>query len=205
MRLFAKLLRPLVGLATSATLLSLTTPALADGFHYQIQAATKLVSNPAGQLHAVDMVWTYDPELAAILLEDEDLSEANKATTLKQRASDILVDLFELGYFSKLTLDNQALSFTQVQNYTMVLNPDQSMSLSFQVPLKAPVAVAGKKISLSLADPDGVATIFYKNPQDASLDETLAKTCSAPSLNKATNDMPNDHKIDVPTTQTECK
>lgn len=205
MRLFAKLLHPLVGIVTSATLLSLTAPALADGFHYQIQAATQLVSNPAGQLHAVDMVWTYDPELAAILLEDEDLSEANKAATLKQRASDILVDLFELGYFSKLTIDNQALSFTQVQNYTMVLNPDQSMSLSFQVPLKAPVAVAGKKISLSLADPDGVATIFYKNSQDASLDETLAKTCSAPSLNKATNDMPNDHKIDVPTTQTECK
>ncbi|WP_298608534.1 DUF1007 family protein [uncultured Thiothrix sp.] len=205
MRLFTQLIRPLLGLAASATLLSLATPALADGFHYQIQAATKLVSNSAGQLNAVDMVWTYDPELAAILLEDEDLSEANKAATLKQRANDILVDLSKLGYFSQLTVDGQALSFSEVQDYTMVLNPDQSMSLSFHVPLKAPVIVAGKKVSLSLADPDGVATLFYKNPSDASLDEHLAKTCSTPSLSKITNSMPNDHKVDVPTAQTECK
>jgi len=204
-RLFVKLMRPFLGIAASVTLMSVATPLSADGFHYQIQAATKLVGDPAGQLKAIDMVWTYDPELAAILLEDEDLSAANKAATLKQRASDILVDLFKLGYFSQLTVDSQALSFNEVQDYSMVLNPDQSMSLSFQVPLKAPIAVAGKKISLSLADPDGIATVFYKNPQDASLDEALSKICSTPSLSKVTNEMPNDHKIDVPTAQTACK
>lgn len=205
MRLFVKLMRPFLGIAASVTLMSVATPLSADGFHYQIQAVTKLVGDPAGQLKAIDMVWTYDPELAAILLEDEDLSAANKAATLKQRASDILVDLFKLGYFSQLTVDSQALSFNEVQDYSMVLNPDQSMSLSFQVPLKAPIAVAGKKISLSLADPDGIATVFYKNPQDASLDEALSKICSTPNLSKVTNEMPNDHKIDVPTAQTACK
>lgn len=205
MRILAKLLRPLTGIVMSATLLSVTNPVLADGFHYQIQVATQLISTTTHELSAVKMDWTYDPELAAILLEDEDLSEANQATTLKQRATDILEDLFKLGYFSKLVADGQAISFNKVQDYQMVLNPDQSMTLSFQLPLQTVLPVAGKKISLSLADPDGVATLFYKNPQDASLDANLAKTCSTPSLNKTTNDMPNDHKVDVPTAQTECK
>lgn len=205
MKIFTQVLRPFIGLTLSASFFSLTTPVLADGFHYQIQAASKLMSNPAGELTAVNMTWTYDAELTGILLEDEDLSEANKAATLKQRASDILEDLFKLGYFSKLTVDGQALSFSKVQDYNMVLNPDQSMNLSFQVPLKTPMAVAGKKISLSLADPDGVATLFYKNPQDASLDENLTKICSMPKLSKLTVEMPNDHKIDVPSTESECK
>lgn len=196
--------RQLVGIASCATLLGLANPLSADGFHYQLQAASQFVGNAAGELTSIKMDWTYDPELTAILLEDEDLSEANKAATLKQRASDILGDLEKLGYFSALSVNGQAIATHTVQDHNMVLTADQSMVLSFQLPLKTATAVAGKKISLRLADPDGVGSLFYKSPQDVSLDANLAKICSQPSLNTETVDMPNDHKAEIPTAQTEC-
>ena len=190
---------------TGAALMSLVTPLQADGYHYKLQAATKFMANPAGELTALKMDWNYDPELAAILLENEDLSAANQAATLKQRASDILEDLFKLGYFSQLTIEGQAIELNKVQNYQMVLGSDQGLILSFDIPLKTAANVVGKKISLSLADPDGVGSLSYKNPQQASLDETLAKSCSAPSVNETTVDLANEHKAQVPTVLVECK
>lgn len=203
--LFKAGLQHLAGLATCAALFSVANPVYADGFHYQLQAATQFVGNATGELTALKMDWTYDPELTAILLEDEDLSAANQAATLQQRATDILEDLGKLGYFSTLTVDGTAVALNKVQDYQMTLTGDQSMVLSFTLPLKASVPVARKKISLRLADPDGVGTLFYKTPQDASVDANLAKTCSQPTLLKDTLEMPNAHKADVPTAQTECK
>lgn len=202
---FKTSLMQIASLTSCLVLFSLAQPLQADGFHYQIQATSQFVGNATGELTNIKMDWTYDPELTAILLEDEDLSEANKAATLKQRAADILGDLDKLGYFSKLSVNDQAADTTTVQDYNMVLTADQSMILSFQLPLKTPIAVAGKKLSLSLADPDGVGQLYYKNPQDASIDANLTKICTQPSLTKATIDMANDHKIEIPTAQIECK
>ncbi|MFZ1567534.1 MAG: DUF1007 family protein [Thiolinea sp.] len=198
-------LRQLTRYAACAALISLATPLAADGYHYEVQAATQFLANPAGELSALKMEWNYDPELAAILLEDEDLSPANQAATLKQRASDILEDLFKLGYFSKLTVDGQPVAINKVQIYQMVFGSDQGLMLSFEIPLKAATSVAGKKISLSLADPDGIGTLAYKTPQQVSLDENLAKFCSTPSVSQAAIELPNDHKPMIPTVTIECK
>lgn len=194
-----------LSLAGCSALLSLTSPLQADGFHYEIQAATQFIANPAGELTALKMAWTYDPELAAILLEDEDLSEANKAATLKQRANDILVDLEKLGYFTQLTVGEQTDAINKVQDYTMNLTSDQSLLLSFELPLTAPTAVTGKTLSLRLADPDGIGTISYKNSQQVSLDSHLSKNCSPPSITQEAVDLPNDHKLNVPTVQIKCQ
>lgn len=202
---YSRYLHPFVRLATCTALLSLTHSVHADGFHYQIQAATQFVANPAGELTALKMAWTYDPELAAILLEDEDLSEANKAATLKQRASDILADLAKLGYFTQLAVDGQAVATAPVQDYQMSLTNDQSLLLSFQLPLKTAIPVVGKKLSLRLADPDGVGALSYKDPQQVSLDEALSKRCTSPRLSQETLDLPNDHKLSVPIVQLECQ
>lgn len=198
-------LRQLIRVATCTALFSLTSSVQADGFHYQIQAATQFVANPAGELTALKMAWTYDPELAAILLEDEDLSEANKAATLKQRASDILADLAKLGYFTQLTVDGETVATTPVQDYQMSLTNDQSLLLSFQLPLKTAIPVAGKKLSLRLADPDGVGALSYKDPQQVSLDAPLSQRCTSPRLSQETLDLPNDHKLSVPLVQLECQ
>lgn len=198
-------LRQFTRYAACATLISLAAPVTADGYHYELQAATQFLANPAGELSALKMDWNYDPELAAILLEDEDLSPANQAATLKQRASDILEDLFKLGYFSKLTVDGQPIALNKVQTYQMVFGSDQGLILSFEIPLKVATPVAGKKISLSLADPDGIGTLVYKSPQQVSLDAALAKSCSAPTINQAAIELPNDHKPMIPTVTVECK
>lgn len=198
-------LRQFTRYAACAALISLAAPVTADGYHYELQAATQFLANPAGELSALKMDWNYDPELAAILLEDEDLSPANQAATLKQRASDILEDLFKLGYFSKLTVNGEAVALNKVQTYQMVFGSDQGLILSFEIPLKAATPVAGKKISLSLADPDGIGTLVYKNPQQVSLDASLAKSCSAPTISQAALELPNDHKPMIPTVTIECK
>lgn len=204
-RLSIASLRQCISLATCTALLSLSNAVQADGFHYQIQATTQFVANPAGELSILKMAWTYDPELAAILLEDEDLSEANKAATLKQRANDILEDLAKLGYFTQLSANDQAVALDKVQDYQMQLTDNQSLVLSFQLPLKTALPVAGKKISLRLADPDGVGALLYNEAQQASLDSQLSKRCTQPRLTQETLELPNDHKLAVPIIQFECQ
>ena len=189
---------------TISSLFSLTT-AQADGFHYTIHAATKFLATPSGELQALQMDWTYEPDVAEFLLEDDDLSEGQKEATLKQRGKDILTDLHDLNYFSQLTINEQAINFAQFQDYSMTLNADGSLTLSYKLPLVAATAIAGKNIALRLADPDGVGELGYDNASKASLDETLAKSCSTPEITTETVTLANEHKPVVPTVKFNCK
>jgi ABC-type uncharacterized transport system substrate-binding protein len=193
------------GLTLGVAALLASNLSYADGYHYKVQVATQLQGNPAGDLTALKMDWTYDTELAGILLEDEDLSEANKATTLKNRANDILEDLAKLDYFTKVTVGGQAIALNKVQVYDMSLKDDGSMILSYVLPLKAPAKVAANTVTISLADPDGVGELIYKNAEQISLDTNLSKACAAPTVSGKTVDLPTDHKAVVPTASIVCK
>lgn len=192
-------------IATLAILLSLFKPVYADGYHYQIQTATQFLANPAGELKAISMAWTYVPNESQLLLVGKDLSPDNKEATLKQLGKAMLEDLFEFGYYSQLSLDGQPSLLNKVQDFTVSVNNDQSLTLDFKLPLKTALNIRGKTIRLRLVDPDGVATLVYTSPQKISLDESLAKVCSPLSLTEEIMTLPNDHKPTVPTLETSCQ
>lgn len=188
----------------STLFLSLTSRLQADGYHYQIQTTTRFLANHIGVLSAVSVTWTYPPKESTLLLAGKDLTPANKEAALKQLGKAMLDDLFEFGYYSQLSIDGQPTLLNKVQDYAVSLASDQRLSLNFKLPLKTVIPVSGKRIALRLVDPDGVASLAYSSPQHITLDGSLAKTCSKPSITEEIMTLPNDHKPTVQSVQISC-
>lgn len=194
----------LIGM-TSVLLFGWTKSIYADGYHYQIQTMTQFLANSEGELNAVSMVWTYAPNETKLLLAAKDLDPNNEEATLKQLGKAMLEDLFEFGYYSQLSLNDQPVLLNKVQDYTVNVNNDQSLTLNFKLPLKTATKIRGKTLRLRLVDPDGVAVLVYTSPQKISFNASLAKVCSPIRLTEAIMTLPNDHKPTVPTITTSCQ
>ena len=174
-------------------------PVQADGFHYQVQASTEWQSNSQGELTALQMHWTYDTAMAEAL----ELSKNSDAEQFKQRAEALANDLLELGYFSQLAADGQPLAFKNAEQYSIKMT-EQGFIFNFTLPLKTSLAVKGKTLSLSLADPDGIGILSYQSPAQILLDERLAKQCSKPTISTETIRLPGGHQPTIPTVKISC-
>ncbi len=179
--------------------------AMADGFHYKIDTSARLKANAAGELVAVGLNWVYDADVSSALLEDDDLSAEHRAATLQARAGDIINDLRGLGYFTQLSVDGQALAVGDVTEYGMDLSADERIKLSFLLPLQQPLDVKGKQLSLAVADPDGVASMLYSDPNQLSLDPELAAHCQQPALKQQNVTLENGHTPIVQTATISCQ
>lgn len=185
--------------------LSLASSSYANGYHYQLQTATKFLATPVGELSALQMAWTYGADETKLLLEGKDLSADKKEATLQKLGQAMLDDLFIVGYYSELSVDDEPTLLNKVTDYQVNLATDSSLTLDFKLALKTPIKLNGKKVTLRLVDPDGVANLVYSSPQKITLDATLAKTCSSPTLSEEVISLPNDHKPTVPTVHISCR
>jgi ABC-type uncharacterized transport system substrate-binding protein len=192
-------------LSMSSLALSACTTLYADGFHYEMQTETKLLADDAAKLTALDMRWAYTPETAKLLLIDRDVSAEKKDATLKKLGKDILDDLYELGYFTELAIDGQPVMLNKVQDYSLSLASDQSLTLDFKLPLKTPSKVAKQKMTIRLLDPEGVGSLVYSNSEKISFAEPLAKLCKVDTISKETIKLPNGHEPLVPTAHISCQ
>lgn len=189
----------------SLLLASLTYTVQADGYHYQIKTSAKFLANTAGEFTAIQLAWTYAPTEGQQLLAGKDLSAAHKEASLKTLGQAMLDDLFESGYYTQIAIDGQPVLLNKVETYRVSAGADQSLTLDFTLPLKTATQLAAKQLSLTLVDPDGVATLVFNKPPELSLDEALAKTCTAPMLSEASLKLPNGHETNVASIQFGCK
>ncbi len=198
-------LRSLKLTLASLLLLSLSQPGLADGYHYQIKTSANFLANAAGELTALELMWTYAPNEGQQLLAGKDLSAAHQEASLKALGTAMLDDLFESGYYTQLAIDGQPVLLNKVQTYTVTAGADQSLSLAFTLPLKTATTLTAKQLSLKLVDPDGIATLVFNQAPEFSLNSSLAKICTKPKLSEETLSLPNGHEPRVPTIQFNCK
>lgn len=189
----------------SALFLGASSLAQAGGVHYQIDLANQFKANDKGELTAIEMTWTYDPEVSSFILEGDDMSPAMRAVTLKNRAEDILRDLVDLHYYAEPKLDGKALAWGNYTSLGMDYQADKQLVLKFSVALKQPVALQGHQFSLRMADMDGSANLNYPSTEQIKLDPALAKGCKTPSISKETVQLPNDHKPTFQTLALDCR
>lgn len=97
---------------------------------YQLELTAKLVNTSKNELSTIQMSWSYDKEMAAILVDGEDLSEAKREESLKNRAADILNNFNDRNYFTSLLWDKQPLEFAEAENYKLRLNDEARLELS---------------------------------------------------------------------------
>ncbi|WP_299874410.1 DUF1007 family protein [uncultured Cocleimonas sp.] len=154
----------------------------AGGYHYQLDLTAKLVNNPQKELSAIQMSWIYDKELSAILMDGEDLSEAKREETLKKRATDILIGLTDMKYFTSLLLDDQPLEFAKVENYKLLLNDESRLKMNLTIPLKKSQQLKGRTLEIIVTDDSGVGLATFVDTNHLQLGEVFKTECKAPSL-----------------------
>lgn len=154
----------------------------AGGYHYQLDLTAKLVNNPQKELSAIQMSWIYDKELSAILMDGEDLSEAKREETLKKRATDILIGLTDMKYFTSLLLDDQPLEFAEVENYKLLLNDESRLKMNLTIPLKKSQRLKGRTLEIIVTDDSGVGLATFIDTNHLLLGKVFKKECNAPSL-----------------------
>lgn len=163
--------------AAAVLLLGLGGQAFAHDVHFTIDATSQLVEDTDGRLTGIRMGWLHDAPLSQMILEGEDLTEGQRAATLKVLADRLVGDLHRLDYFTHLTLDGKALPIAAVSDYQLELGEAQRLNLAFLLPLTTPQDLAGKRLDIALFDAEGVETLVYKDEGDITLGEKIKAAC----------------------------
>ncbi len=160
----------------SILLLLLSNTLLAGGFHYEIDAQTRLVSNDSGYIKGLEMTWVYDAAISDLITQDEDLSTKNRDGTLKSLAILMVEDLHDLNYFTSLLIDGKPAIFAEPTHNRLEMLNGKQLKLTFFLPLATPLAA--KNIDLALADPNGAGVVIYNDDRSITFDEKLQKRCN---------------------------
>jgi len=155
---------------------------LAAGFHYQLDLTAKLVNNPQNELTAIQMNWIYDKELSAILMDVEDLSEANKEASLEKRKAEIFKGLTEVKYFTTVLLNKNVLEVGKVENYKLRLNKESRLEMNLTLPLTKPQALQGNTLEIVVTDDSAVGLATFVDTSRMLLGEQFKSICQQPDL-----------------------
>lgn len=156
----------------------------AAGFHYQLNLTATLQSDAAGKLSALQMTWIYDKELSAILMDGEDLSDANREATLQRRAKDILEGLTGVGYFTTVLVDDQAVAHTEVTDYNIAITNDDRLQVNMALPFETAQALKGHVLKVVVSDATAVGLATFITRDNLILGDVFSEQCEAPELDQ---------------------
>ncbi len=142
-------------------------------FHYELPIKTMLSVNTKEELSGLDITWVYDDELTKLMLKDQkDVTKLGKK---------LMKDLSMLGYFTFLKLNGKELSTSKVTEYKLeeIKYTDyKNLKLSFHLPLKKPVSLAGKNsLEFRHEDANASAVLYYDKPEHLQIGKALEMHC----------------------------
>lgn len=157
--------------------LTLTHNSFAGGYHYQIDVMSRLLGNQQGNIGALQMSWLYDEEITKILLQGEDLTPAKRQQSLQSVGNRIMADLQGLNYFTQLQLNGKTLPMSNNISFIVELLNDKNLRLLFDLPLAQAVPATRATFSISVADPNGTALLFYNSAERVAIDPSVTAQC----------------------------
>lgn len=200
-------IKTLLSLTIASIAFSLATiqTSFAGGYHYQLELSAKLLNNTKKELTAIQMNWTYDKELSAVLMDGEDLSDAKREQTLKKRAADILNGLAEMKYFTRLQLDQVPLELSEVENYQLRLDEEFRLELNLIIPLDKSVRLNGRTLEIIVTDQTGVGLATFIDKSHLQLGEVFETACQSPFLYQNQSAEINGHAQTTETMTVDCR
>ncbi|MBD2748395.1 DUF1007 family protein [Microvirga sp. BT688] len=138
--------------ALTALCLGLSAPALAHP-HVWITAKAEVVFAPDGRVTGVRHHWTFDEAYTAYVTQGLDKNNDGKLAPeeLQELADENAASLNEFDYFTVLKARGKPQTFDAPREARMSMEKTQ-VSMSFLLPLKAPVAPSGA-VSIEIEDP----------------------------------------------------
>jgi ABC-type uncharacterized transport system substrate-binding protein len=138
--------------ALTALCLGLSAPALAHP-HVWVTAKAEVVFASDGRVTGVRHHWTFDEAYTAYVTQGLDKNDDGKLTPeeLQELADENAASLNEFDYFTVLKARGKPQTFDPPREARMSMEKTQ-VSMSFLLPLKAPVAPSGA-VSIEIEDP----------------------------------------------------
>lgn len=138
--------------ALTALGLSLSSPVLAHP-HVWVTAKAEVVFAPDGKVTGVRHHWTFDEAYTAYVTQGLDKNGDGKLTPdeLQELADENAASLNEFDYFTVLKARGKPQRFDAPREARMAME-QAKVSMSFLLPLKAPVAPSGA-VSVEIEDP----------------------------------------------------
>jgi ABC-type uncharacterized transport system substrate-binding protein len=132
--------------------MGLSAPALAHP-HVWVTAKAEVVFSPDGRVTGVRHHWTFDEAYTAYVTQGLDKNNDGKLAPeeLQELADENAASLNEFDYFTMLKARGKPQTFDAPREARMTMEKTQ-VSMSFLLPLKAPVAPSGA-VSIEIEDP----------------------------------------------------
>ena len=168
----------LVPLALAAGLTLAGAPASAHP-HVWVTAKAE-IDYASGQVTGIRHTWTFDAAYSAFVTQGLDKNGDGKLTPdeLAGLASENTQNLAEFGYFTKLKIAGREQAFGTPSEPRMAMEGD-ALTLSFLLPLKAPVSQGRGVVALEVYDPTYFVSFSLADGPDAARLSGAPSGCAA--------------------------
>ncbi|MCJ2034968.1 DUF1007 family protein [Methylobacterium sp. J-068] len=166
-----------LGLALAAACLA--APARAHP-HVWVTTKAEIAYGEGGRVTGIRHAWTFDASYSAFVTQGLDTNKDGKLTPdeLAGLAAENTTNLAEFAYFTKLKVGGKEQAFADPTEPRMAMEGDK-LTLSFLLPLKAPVAQGRGVTALEVYDPTFFVSFNLAEGTDAARLSGAPSGCAA--------------------------
>lgn len=143
--------------------------------HSWIDIKTKILGQ-GNVISGLSMSWSFDDMTSMYLLDDEDMSQENAATTLQLLADGMLENMNRVHFMTYLGQDTQQPQAVAAVGKGKLVQDGLRLVLHFQLRLITPLTVS-EAVSLRIFDPSYYTDMNWLAAGDVVLDEELTERC----------------------------
>jgi len=158
------------------SLLSMLPSFLSAHPHAWVDTNTYINSNGT-HITSLHMTWTFDAETSNYMLQGEDVSAENINKTLQLLADSVVGNMYNEHYFTYLYDGSTPIRY-KAARYPELIQNNEKLVLSFELPLSEPIAFKGKKFKLFIYDATYFVDMSWSNKKEIQLSEQINTQCT---------------------------
>lgn len=138
--------------------------------HVLVEMRTEMLFDAKGAISGIKHIWTFDEFYSAFASQGLDANKDGKLDTaeLAPLAQTNVESLQEFNYFTTLKFDGQNLSVQSPKDYSVSMDNNR-LTLTYTLPLSAPLASQTKPIQLEIYDPTFFVAFYWKDGETAQI------------------------------------
>ncbi|USD68298.1 DUF1007 family protein [Vibrio sp. SCSIO 43136] len=122
------------------------------------------------------MEWTFDAMTSAYMLDEEDMSEQARESTLQAIADSVMDNMLYEHYFTYFLDGENPIRYKEVKTSSLIQHRGK-LTLHFDLMLVNPQPTQGKKLKLMIFEPSYYVEMSWRSPHQVTLGQSLASTC----------------------------
>ena len=158
------------------TLLPMFPSALSAHPHAWVDTNTYINSNQT-HITSLHMTWTFDVETSNYMLQGEDVSPEKINNTLQLLADSVVGNMYNEHYFTYFYDGSTPIRY-KAARYPQLIQNNENLVLSFELPLSEPIAFKGKNFKLFIYDATYFVDMSWSNTKEIQLSDQINAQCT---------------------------